>query len=161
MRSGQSFLSMMGKIMRVASCIVFALMVRSSAQPLKTLDGFSITLERIGCLGSCPDYKITILGNGSVRYEGRSYVRIDDIRKRVIPLTDVQKLVQKLQEDDFFGWEEKKMVCLDFPEVHITVILKGRQKHVVEGCNSPGKILELADRIDKVSGDKRWVGKGH
>jgi hypothetical protein len=85
-------------------------------------------------------------------------VRIEGIRKRAIPAVDVQRLVQKLRGEDFFDWEEKKEVCIDFPEVNITATLKGQRKHVLEGCNSPGKVLELANEIDRVSGAKRWVG---
>jgi len=145
--------------MRLASCVLFILLIlHSAAQTSGTADDFSITLERVGCLGSCPDYKITILGNGSVRYEGRAYVRNEGIRNRAIPAADVQKLIQKLRDEAFFEWEEKKEVCIDFPEVHITATLKGQRKHVLEGCNSPGKVLKLADEIDKVSGAKRWVG---
>jgi hypothetical protein len=144
--------------MRLASCIVFILILKSAAQTNGPVDDFSITLERVGCLGNCPDYKITILGNGSVRYEGRGYVRIAGIRNRAIPAADVQKLVQKLRDENFFDWEEKKQVCIDFPEVNITATLKRQRKHVLEGCNSPGKVLELADEIERVSGAKRWVG---
>lgn len=97
---------------------------------------FSITLERVGCLGSCPDYTVTILGNGSVQYEGRFYVTVEAVRQRTIPLTDVHKLIRKLGDEDFFHWEEKDQVCLDFPEVHITATLNGQRKQVLEGCNS-------------------------
>ncbi len=145
--------------MRLASRIAFILLaLQSPAQISAPVDDFSITLERIGCLGSCPDYKVTILGNGSVRYEGRAYVRVEGVRKRTISLSVVQKLVQNLRDEDFFHWEEKKSVCLDFPETHITATLKGQQKHVLEGCNSPGQILKLADEIDRMSGAKRWIG---
>jgi hypothetical protein len=85
-------------------------------------------------------------------------VRIEGIRKSTIPSSDVQKLVRKLRDEDFFDWEEKKQVCIDFPEVNITAVLKGHHKHVLEGCNSPGRVLELADEIDRISGAKRWVG---
>ena len=132
--------------MRLASCIVFILILQSGAQTSATGDDASITLERVGCLGSCPDYKITILGNGSVRYEGRGYVRIEGIRKSTIPSSDVQKLVQKLRDEDFFDWEEKKQVCIDFPEVNITAVLKGHRKHVLEGCNSPGESSRTSGR---------------
>ncbi len=144
--------------MRLAPCVVFILILQSAAQTSGTAGDFSITLERVGCLGSCPDYKITILGNGSVRYKGRGYVRNKGMRNGAIPAADVQKLIQKLRDEDFFDWEEKKQVCIDFPEVHITVTLKGQRKQVLEGCNSPGKVLELADEIDRVSRSKRWVG---
>jgi Domain of unknown function (DUF6438) len=144
--------------MRLAACLVFILILQCAAQTNAIADDFSITLVRVGCLGSCPDYKITILGNGSVRYEGRGYVRVEGIRKREISASDVHKRVRKLRDEDFFDWEEKKRVCVDFPGVNITATLKGQHKHVLEGCNSPGKVLELADEIDRVSGAKRWVG---
>jgi hypothetical protein len=128
------------------------------SEPGTAADDFSITLERVGCVGRCPDYKVTILGSGSVQYEGRAYVRIEGIRSSTIPMSDVQKLVQELRDEDFLYWQEKQEVCVDFPEVHITAALKGQRKHVLEGCNSPGKVLELADEIDRISGAKRWVG---
>ena len=146
--------------MRLASCVAFTLLsLQSLAQTSAPADDFSITLERLGCLGSCPDYKVTILGDGSVKYDGRAYVRIEGVRDNTIQGSAVQKLVQKLRDDEFFGWEEKKEVCLDFPEVDITVTLNGHRKRVLEGCNSPGKVLRLADEIDRISGAKRWIGK--
>lgn len=137
--------------------LVLSLML-SATQANSSADEFSIWLERTGCLGSCPEYKVTIRGNGSVRYEGQWYVRIKGTRESSIPIESVQRLIRKVRDEDFFSWEEKKMVCLDFPEVNITVTLNGQTKHVLEGCNTPGKILRLADEIDKISGAKRWVG---
>ena len=87
-----------------------------------TSSDFSITLKRVGCLGSCPDYTVTIRGSGAVQYAGRSYVAVEGVREHTIPLTDVQKLVKKLGDEDFFHWEENKQVCVDFPEVHITAL---------------------------------------
>jgi hypothetical protein len=144
--------------MRLTSFVAFVLLsLPATVQSAVPPRDFCLILERIGCLGSCPDYKVTILSDGSVQYEGRSYVHVQGIRKRKIPLALVQKLTQKLQEQDFFHWEEKKSVCLDFPETHITATLNGVSKHVVEGCNEPGKILELANEIEKIAGVKRWI----
>lgn len=122
-------------------------------------ESFSITLERIGCLGSCPDYKITIRANGAVRYEGRAYVSVEGVRNTTIPVLAVQKLQQKLRDEDFLHWPEKKEVCVDFPEVNITATVDGQRKRVLEGCSSPGKVLQLASEIDRISGTKRWSGK--
>ncbi len=142
--------------------VTLLLAISSSISSGQKLDGnVVIELERIGCLGSCPDYKVTIHNNGSVQYEGRAYVRIEGVRTRKIPMSALQKLVRKLQDEDFLHWEEKKMVCVDFPEVHITATLNGQTKRVLEGCNVPGKVLKLADEIDRVSGAKGWVGSVH
>jgi hypothetical protein len=137
--------------------------VRSSRSLLHRGPGeaFSITLERTACLGSCPDYKITIRGNGAVRYEGHAYVSVEGIRNTSIPVSVVETLRQKLRDEDFLHWPEQKEVCVDFPEVNITATLEGQRKHVLEGCNQPGKVLQLAIEIDRISGAVQWTGKRH
>ena len=122
---------------------------------------FSITLERTGCVGSCPGYKVTILADGSVQYDGEYYVHVEGTRSATIPASNVEKLAARLQNENFFNWEEKKLTCLDFPEVHITVTLNGQHKHVFEGCNEAGPVLALADAVDKIAGTKQWVGQEH
>jgi hypothetical protein len=47
---------------------------------------------------------------------------------------------------------------VDGPEVKITATLNGKHKQVLEVCNEPGKVLELAEELDRISGSKRWVG---
>jgi len=139
---------------------IVLLSVMSGAQSEAQVD-FSISLERVGCLGSCPDYKITISGGGTVRYDGRAYVTVEGIRETKIPPSAVKSLIQKLRDQDFFHWPEKKEVCVDFPEVDITATLNRQSNHVLEGCNSPGKVLQLAKEIDRISGAERWIGKHH
>lgn len=90
---------------------------------------------------------------------GKVWRSAEGVRKARISPQAVRKLVQRLRREDFFHWEEKKVVCVDYPEVHITVDLNAQHKRVIEGCNTPGKVLKLADEIDRVSGAKRWVGK--
>ena len=145
--------------MRQSFCAVFLLLaLKSAAQTSAATNDFSITLERIGCLGSCPDYTITILADGSVQFEGRAYVRAEGAHKATISASAVQKLIMRLRNENFFQWEEKKEVCVDFPEVHITATLNGQHKQVLEGCNSPGKVLRLANEIDRISGARHWIG---
>jgi len=46
-----------------------------------------ITLERTRCLGTCPVYKLTISGDGTVVYEGKDFVKVKGMKKsRVSPL---------------------------------------------------------------------------
>jgi hypothetical protein len=135
-----------------------ALPLFAGAQTHSVPSDFSITLERTGCVGYCPGYEVTILADGSVNYDGKYWVHVEGIRTKTVPVANAEKLVRRLREENFFAWEEKKTTCLDFPEVHITVMLNGQQKHVLEGCNEPGKVLSLADVVDKAAGIKYWVG---
>jgi len=140
-----------------ALLIVLALPTKSNGQSGVIAEDFSLTLKRLSCFGTCPEYEVTILGNGDVRYQGRYSVRVEGTQDSTIPLTEVRKLAKRLQDEHFFQWDEKKLVCPDVPAVHITATMGGQRRHVVEGCNSPGKILALADEIDRIAGTKRWV----
>ena len=141
--------------MRVALCIaVIFLALPSSAQ---SVNDFSLSLEHTECLGSCPDYKVTIQGDGRLLYEGRGYVHVMGLREKKISLKVVQRLVQVLQEEDFFHWEQSGGTCLDIPEIHITATLNGARNQVVEGCNVTGSVLKLAKEIEKITGVKRWI----
>jgi hypothetical protein len=145
--------------MRLTFTVVFVfLALQSVAQTTSTTSNFSITLERVRCLGNCPDYTVTILGDGSVHYEGKAYVRVEGIRKRTIPASDVNKLIRVLVDEDFLHWDEKTELCVDYPEVRITASLDGQRKQVLEGCSAPGKVLTLAGKIDAISGTTGWVG---
>jgi hypothetical protein len=141
--------------------VLFVLSTICFSQTINIPKDFEITLERTACLGACPDYKVVIHANGSMLYQGRYSVETQGTRKSEIPISEVQKLVERLRKQGFFNWKEKKLACIDFPEVEITVVLDGRRKHVLEGCNEPGPILKLADEIDRISGAKRWIGKAH
>jgi hypothetical protein len=54
-----------------------------------------------------------------------AYVHSEGVRRKTIPASAVQKLIEELRSEGFFQWEEKKTVCLDLPEVRITATLKG------------------------------------
>jgi hypothetical protein len=136
-----------------------AMAVLSAAQTGRVPKDFSVTLERTGCVGSCPGYKVTILADGSVHYDGLYYVQAEGVRSKTIPTAKVEKVAQVLRDDHFFDWEGKQSVCLDFPVVYITALMNGNEKHVLEGCNQAGDVLTLARTIDKVAGTERWVGK--
>jgi hypothetical protein len=84
-------------------------------------------------------------------------VRAKGVRSRNIPVADVAKLMRRLHDAHFFEWDEANLVCLDLPVVEITARDGARQKHVSEGCNQPGKIVALADEIDRLARTDDWV----
>jgi Domain of unknown function (DUF6438) len=119
---------------------------------------FFYHVERTGCEGIFPWYGITILNDGSVRYEGKAYVYVEGVRRKKIPVSDVSKLIQKLRDEDFLHWEEKTDYCVNYPEVRITANLNGQRKRLVEGCLEPGKVLTLPHELDTIS-DTKELGR--
>ena len=93
-------------VLSIAFSLVLTLHL--AAQTHTPTEDFSIALERTSCLGSCPDYTVTIYGDGSVRYEGRAYVQIRGLRTRTIPVSAVRKLVEKLSKEGFSQLEGRE-----------------------------------------------------
>lgn len=62
----------------------------------------TITLERTVCFGACPDYTVTIHGDGTVVYEGRNFVAVEGVQTAHISEEKVQKLVDEFYLIGFF-----------------------------------------------------------
>src|SRR5262245_27804547 len=52
-----------------------------------------ITLERTACHGTCPIYKLTINGDGTVIYEGQDFVQVKGEQTASLSLDQIQELV--------------------------------------------------------------------
>jgi hypothetical protein len=141
----------------LGSLILFSVSCAAQSTTPSAAD-FSVTLERGFCEGVCPWYSVTILNNGSVRYEGRAYVRVKGVRKTKIPISQVRELIERLQNEDYFRWQDNIGGCVDYPDIKIMVTLDRQRKEVREGCLTQGRILELAKQVDNISGSKIWVG---
>ena len=63
----------------VGAILLLSLAVSGQAQtpPNDT----KIMLERWGCFGTCPVYKLSISGDGSVVYQGKAYVSSRGVHK--------------------------------------------------------------------------------
>ncbi|HVZ31577.1 MAG TPA: DUF6438 domain-containing protein, partial [Polyangiaceae bacterium] len=58
--------------------------------------GTLVTLDRSLCFGPCPSYFLSIAGDGTVTYQGRSYVNVKGSASAQIASGDVQGLVDRL-----------------------------------------------------------------
>jgi hypothetical protein len=61
-----------------------------------------ISLERTGCLGSCPSYTVAIHGDGRVVYDGRSHVAVIGHREKNIDQKQVVELLEHIYKIRFF-----------------------------------------------------------
>jgi len=66
------------------------------------LDATEIQLSKIPCYGTCPEYAVTIYGDGRVVYSGKQYVGIKGEREYFIPREQVETLVALFYEYGFF-----------------------------------------------------------
>jgi hypothetical protein len=128
---------------------------------------WSITLERTISDEIRPVYKVTVTGDGSVRYSGVTFVRVGGSQTAQISTEAVSRIQQRVRGIHLF---ETNLQCgfkaHDGPHVVIEAMdgsrsvrfdsLWNREKEDPDASTHVA-IGELADLIDEVVGTDRWI----
>jgi hypothetical protein len=116
----------------------------------------TLTMERSGCFGSCPAYRIAIRDDGLVTYEGLGWVRQHGhVTRHVTPA---------IADDLIDGYRTASAIPLQTPRVFVTTSdvptvtfvieeLDGSQKKLVHDTGdsrSPKEWTTFEDRMDEV-----------
>ncbi|HVZ99290.1 MAG TPA: DUF6438 domain-containing protein [Caulobacterales bacterium] len=152
----------------ILSALLLALAAACSATVAGTpapREPISITLERTPCFGFCPDYAVTITGDGAVTYNGRRFVRVTGEQHATASPEDVAHLVELIRRADFFNLKDRyEAQVTDLPSARITVVQGDRRKAVLdyagEHVGMPHAVTEIEQEIDRVAGTARWVPGG-
>lgn len=131
--------------------------------PAPSNDGpVRITLQRGVCFGFCPDYTVSITGDGQVTYEGRRFVNVTGTQTATIPAADVRALLARFDAIGFECLNDEYLAHVsDLPSYTVTLERNGRTKRVVDyggpGAGMPESVRQLQDEIDRVANTARWV----
>jgi hypothetical protein len=137
----------------------------------------SITLERSACFGSCPDYAVTIKGDGQVVFSTPDSAPsgLSDLRNMFAPYvllpgrhedridpTAVDALVQEFGKANFFYLRDRYEADVTDNPTYVITIDTGRfRKQVIdyvgESAGMPESVTRLEDEIDRVAGTARWI----
>lgn len=145
-----------------AAAIVACAPVNSPAETPPVNDNVEITLTRSVCFGSCPDYTVTINGDGDVRYEGRRFVNVVGARTATIPREDVARLLQRFDAVGFDRLSDSyRGQMTDLPTYTVTLVRNGRRKTLVDyggvSAGMPREVRDLQQEIDRVAQTAQWV----
>jgi hypothetical protein len=145
----------------VAATITFS--CHSAAGP-KDPQSVSIGIERTRCYGFCPEYTVTIHGDGSIKYFGKYFVDIPGEQTAKIQPDKLQELLRAFDNIRFFALQDRYIdSCTDMPTVYISLTVDGKSKRIENySCHRdrPGPqadLLKLADQIDAASGARQWI----
>jgi hypothetical protein len=112
-----------------------------------------ISMERTGCFGKCPIYKVSIYGNGSVVYEGVRYT--EKTGKFCGSLTHSQIVSLKALLDSAHLFEMKNeypgdgRAPADLPACKMTYTQNNQTKAINDhGIESPDKLVSIEAQID-------------
>ncbi|HEU0100436.1 MAG TPA: DUF6438 domain-containing protein [Allosphingosinicella sp.] len=138
----------------------------------------AITLERFGCYGSCPVYRVRIEGDGRVVFQtleplgdplvglrggfDRHNVLAPGRHEGRIARAEVEALVDRFRSARFFGLRKAyRAPVTDSASFVVTFETGRRRKRVVDYVGKtvgmPEAVTRLEDEIDRVAETARWV----
>lgn len=152
---------------RIIYALLVAIGVGSFAGDESTKGDLVITLERTECYGSCPVYKLTIRGDGSVVYEGKKFVRTTGTKKTKIDQKTLDTLIESFSAINYVNLDDSytsihnpdgtESIVTDLPTTYTSFTLNGNRKAVTDYVGAPKELKELEHKIDTIAGSKRWV----
>ncbi len=116
-----------------------------------------ISLDRSGCFGSCPAYTLTLRGDGSATYIGKSDVqRVGNWRAKVDEKS-LRYLMSAFEAIKFFELKDvyDDMVT-DIPTYTLSYQLGDSTKKVTDRFGPPPGLRELERSIDSVAETLKW-----
>lgn len=122
---------------------------------IKNWNSLRITLDRTGCFGRCPSYSVHIRGDGTVTYNGGSFVALTGSHRGWIPKETVLEIVNAFQQADYFSLRDRYVAGItDNPTYTTSISFDGRTKEVVDyvgaSAGMPDSVTTLEDAIDKI-----------
>lgn len=132
------------------------------ALPDVPLERAIIALERSGCYGTCPSYRVEIRGNGDVTYHGDGYVDVTGEHRYRVPVDEVLKLVDSLRNKDLWSLRRSyRAAWTDNPTYTLTLRM-GDQTHQIEDyigrrAGMPEAVSQFEAEVDAVARSAMWI----
>lgn len=129
---------------------------------IRNLTAVTIRLERGGCLGSCPDYRVEISGSGEIRYDGNRLVLVEGHHGAKVDPMRVAALVEQFRKADFWSLRPQYVAPItDNPGYRLTLTIDGQSKVVIDYVGQmvgmPAVVTALEKAVDDTAGVARWV----
>ncbi len=117
-----------------------------------------ITIRRGMCYGMCPDYTLTIHGDGKIEWDGRHFVYPKGFRRAEINPDDVKELVDEFYRIGYFDMKDEYTANItDLPHTMTSIFVNGQTKQVIDYYGAPQELRQLETMIDDVGGAVNWI----
>lgn len=129
-----------------------------------------ITLERTGCYGMCPIYKVSISPDGTVVFEGKRFVKKVGTARSVITEEQIRELIGAFEKINYFELSDQymgpddgcKQWFTDHPSAITSITRNGKSKSVTHyyGCRGLDVLKDLErleQAIDDAVNTAQWI----
>ncbi len=145
----------------------------------KTSNGFDrsnlvVSLERKGCFGTCPQYKVTVFGDGRVDYVGFQHVKTIGRAETQISASAIAEMKAALAKSRYFYLRSSygfisdgcSSPNADSPTAYTTVQQGKKTKSIKrsDGCSdipkdsSIKRLVKFELEVDRLVGIEKWIG---
>ena len=116
-----------------------------------------VSLERTACYGTCPIYGVSVLSDGTTRFEGKRHVKITEPVEVKLEAAALEKLKAAFEKSGFAKWPDYTRTNVsDLPTVVLTY--QGHTvRHSLGDDKAPPELTALEDEVDAIIGTDRWV----
>ena len=131
----------------------------------KDLASVKIELARGPCFGSCPQYTITVQGDGRVEYSGRQrHSRFDSRKVGKIESGKITQILRTLDQVKFMALDDRAFSWgFDTPSVGLHIWEDGKTKLVVSDTGFVGpkngrqsRFVDATQEIDSILNSTKW-----
>jgi hypothetical protein len=144
--------------LRVTAIVLLLSAGCARAAQMTPAEPVEITLQRTGCFGTCPDYSVTLNGDGTVVYSGRYFVKTPGEHTWKIDAGTVRALAGEMAAAGFFELQDEYTSRMtDHPTTFTTLRIGSRTKKVKDYVAGPPKLKDIETKIDEVSGVLKYV----
>lgn len=126
------------------------------------IESVRIVLERGGCFGTCPSYRVELRGDGAVLFHGDGFVTFaGDHQTRVSPNT-IECLLQDFRTVDFWSLDPEYISRVtDNSTYRVTLTVGGKTKvltdYVGQSVGMPAGVTALEQAIDQAASTDTWI----
>ncbi|MEJ1096016.1 DUF6438 domain-containing protein [Pseudoxanthomonas sp. CCNWLW206] len=135
---------------------------KSIPLPDVPLEEVHISLERTGCYGTCPSYRVDIYGTGRVVYCGSRYVDVQGEHEFFVPKDEVRRLVASLRDKNLWSVRSEYNAPITDNPTYVLTLRMGKQSktisdYVGEMVGMPATVSQFEDEVDKAARTDKWV----
>ena len=129
-----------------------------------------VTFERTPCFGTCPVYRLSVAGDGTVRFTGTNNVDSVGTYTTLISRASVASLGRAFDDARYFELDAKygygeancREYGTDAARILTSIATPAKSKSIDHdlGCgNVPARLADLYRKLDTIVGTARWIGR--
>jgi len=120
--------------------------------------GTIIEISHGVCMGSCPNYKVTVCDHGDVVYNGIANVAVRGIVQYKITADEAYKLAAMMAQMGFFSFANEYVTIPDAQRFETTLVWNNKMKKVIDyGINVPENLPLMREQVEKALNIQRFI----